>query len=170
VNTIQKMAVDFGLALGFPSSSLITALLLVQFIAFPSALAFGFLARRLGTVRCIFIGIGVYALLTCYAVFLSNVTEFYVLAIVLGLVQGGIQSLSRSYFGKLTPPDRAGEFFGFYNMLGKFAAVMGPFLTAGVTLLTGSTRMGIVSLLILFVGGAAVLALAQRYPRAASAT
>jgi UMF1 family MFS transporter len=167
VNTVQKMAVDYGMALGFPTQSLIMALLLVQFIGFPAALGFGFLARRVGTLACLFIGIGVYMLLTCYAVFLSNVGEFYALAVVVGLVQGGLQSLSRSYLSKLTPPDRAGEFFGFYNMLGKFAAVLGPFLTAGVTLLTGSPRWGIFSLILLFLGGAGVLARARRYPRAA---
>lgn len=162
VHTIQKMAVDYGLALGFATDALIVALLVVQFVGFPAALAFGWLGERLGTVRGIFIGIAVYVAVTVWAVFLSEVREFYLMAVAIGLVQGGIQSLSRSYFGRLIPRDRPGEFFGFYNMMGKFAAVLGPFLAGGVALVSGSPRLAILSLIVLFVAGALVLAAATR--------
>jgi UMF1 family MFS transporter len=162
VNTIQKMAVDYGLALGFPTNSLISALLLVQFIGFPAALFFGWLGNRINTLLGIYIGIAVYAAVTVWAVFMSSVVEFYGLALAIGLVQGGVQSLSRSYFGSLVPADRAAEFFGFYNMMGKFAAVLGPVLMGVTALLTGSSRASILSLVILFVAGAVLLAFARR--------
>jgi len=162
VNTIQKMAVDYGLSLGFPTSSLITALLLVQFVGFPAALFFGWLGNRINTLLGIYVGIAVYAGVTVWAVFMSNIAEFYGLALAIGLVQGGIQSLSRSYFGSLVPPDRAAEFFGFYNMMGKFAAVLGPVLMGVTALLTGSSRSSILSLVLLFIAGAALLAFARR--------
>jgi UMF1 family MFS transporter len=162
VNTIQKMAVDYGLALGFPTSSLISALLLVQFIGFPAALFFGWLGNRINTLLGIYVGIAVYAVVTVWAVFMSNVIEFYGLAVAIGLVQGGVQSLSRSYFGSLVPTDRAAEFFGFYNMMGKFAAVLGPVLMGVTALLTGSSRLSILSLVILFIAGALLLEFARR--------
>ena len=169
VHTIQKMAVDYGLALGFPTESLIVALLVTQFVGFPAALAFGWLGERFGTLTGIFLGLAVYAGVTLWAGFVSEVREFYVIAVAIGLVQGGIQSLSRSYFGRLIPADRPGEFFGFYNMMGKFAAVLGPFLAGGVALATGSSRMAIVSLVVLFAGGAVMLAFARQAERTQTA-
>jgi UMF1 family MFS transporter len=162
VNTIIKMAVDYGLSLGFDSSNLLTALLLTQFVAFPAALAFGWLGQRIGPRNGIFIGLAVYAGVTTYAYFLDEVRDFYLLAVVIGLVQGGVQSLSRSYFGRLVPEGKSSEFFGFYNMMGKFAAVLGPLLAGGVAWLTGNSRLAILSILVLFVGGAALLAVAVR--------
>jgi UMF1 family MFS transporter len=161
VNTIQKMAVDYGLSLGFPTSSLITALLLVQFVGFPAALFFGWLGNRINTLLGIYIGIAVYAAVTIWAVFMSSIAEFYGLALAIGLVQGGVQSLSRSYFGSLVPAGRAAEFFGFYNMMGKFAAVLGPILMGVTALVTGSSRSSILSLVVLFIAGAALLAVAR---------
>ena len=157
VNTVIKMAVDYGLSLGFDQSNLIAALLLTQFIAFPAALAFGWLGGRIGARNGIFIALAVYAAATVGAYRLDSVEEFYGLAVVIGLVQGGVQSLSRSYFGSLVPPGKQGEFFGFYNMMGKFAAVLGPILVGVTALVTGSTRAGILSVLLLFIAGAAVL-------------
>lgn len=157
VNTVIKMAVDYGLSLGFPQESLIVALLLTQFVAFPAALAFGWVGTRIGAVNGIFIAIAVYCLATVGAYFMDSAAHFYALAVAIGLVQGGIQSLSRSYFGSLVPPGRQGEFFGFYNMMGKFAAVLGPLLVGLTALATGSTRAGILSVLLLFVGGALLL-------------
>ncbi len=157
VNTIIKMAVDFGLSLGFPQQNLIAALLLTQFIAFPAALAFGWLGSRIGARNGIFIAIAVYALTTVGAYRMQRVEEFYLLAAVIGLVQGGIQSLSRSFFAALVPAGKQGEFFGFYNMMGKFAAVLGPLLVGGTALATGSTRAGILSVIALFAGGALLL-------------
>ena len=162
VNTIIKMAVDYGLSLGFDSSNLLAALLLTQFVAFPAALGFGWLGQRIGPRNGIFVGLAVYAAATAYAYFLEDIRDFYLLAVVIGLVQGGVQSLSRSYFGRLVPAGKSSEFFGFYNMMGKFAAVLGPLLTGFVAFLTGDSRLAILSILILFVGGAALLAVAVR--------
>src|SRR5690242_7642770 len=157
VNTIIKMAVDYGLSLGLKQTSLITALLLVQFIGFPAALAFGWLGQKIGARAGILIGIAVYAGIAGYAYFLKSETEFFAMALIIGLVQGGIQSLSRSLFGRLVPMGRAGEFFGFYNLMGKAAAILGPTLTGIVALLTNDSRLAIVSIVILFIIGAALL-------------
>jgi UMF1 family MFS transporter len=157
VNTVIKMAVDYGLALGFEASSLITALLITQFVGFPAALAFGWIGDRLGARAGIMIAIAIYLGTTIWGYFLDNVAEFYMLAIIIGLVQGGIQSLSRSFFGRLVPPEKSGEFFGFFNMMGKFAAVLGPVLMGWVALSTGSSRAAILSLAILFIAGGTVL-------------
>jgi len=157
VNTIIKMAVDYGLSIGLDQSALIKALLLVQFVGFPAALAFGWLGKRIGARAGIFIAIGVYAATAVYAYFLDSEIEFYALAIVIGLVQGGVQSLSRSLYGRLVPEGKAGEFFGFYNLMGKAAAILGPLLAGTVALTTGSSRLSIVSISVLFVIGAVFL-------------
>jgi MFS transporter, UMF1 family len=157
VYTIIKMAVDYGLSIGLEQSALITALLLVQFIGFPAALAFGWLGKRTGPRTGIFIGIAVYMAAAVYAYFLDSEIEFFALAAVIGLVQGGVQSLSRSLFGRLVPPGKSGEFFGFYNLMGKAASILGPLLTGVVALLTADSRLGIVSVSILFIIGAAFL-------------
>jgi UMF1 family MFS transporter len=158
VNTIIKMAVDFGLSLGFPQQSLIAALLITQFVGFPAALGFGWLGRRIGARAGIFVAIAIYAAATVAAYWMSEVTHFYLLAGVIGLVQGGVQSLSRSYYATLVPVGKQGEFFGFYNMMGKFAAVLGPTMVGITALLTGDTRIGMLSILVLFVAGALLLA------------
>jgi UMF1 family MFS transporter len=162
VNTIMKMAVDYGLALGFPADSLIVGILMIQFIGFPATLLFGWLGDRLSPLVGIFVGIAIYSGVTLYAVFMSEVTEFYVMAVAIGCVQGAIQAMSRSYYGRLIPADRSGEFFGFYNMMGKFAAVLGPFLMGLTVHFTGNSRSSIVSLLVLFAGGAWMLAVSAR--------
>lgn len=157
VDTVVRMAVDFGLSLGFEANALIVALLITQFVGFPAAIAFGRLGERLGPKAGIYIGIGVYVIVTVWAYFIRSPAEFYAIAVAIGLVQGGVQSLSRSLYARLTPVDKAAEFFGFYNMLGKFAAVIGPALVGWVGLVSGSPRLGILSILVLFVAGAAVL-------------
>jgi UMF1 family MFS transporter len=157
VNTIIKMAVDYGLSLGLKQNSLITALLLVQFIGFPAALAFGWLGQKIGPRAGILLGIAVYTGIAFYAYFLQTEKQFMVMAIIIGLVQGGVQSLSRSLFGRLVPPGKAGEFFGFYNLMGKAAAILGPTLTGVVALTTHDSRLAILSITILFVIGAAFL-------------
>jgi UMF1 family MFS transporter len=157
VNTIIKMAVDYGLSLGLAQASLITALLLVQFVGFPAALLFGWIGKRIGPRAGIFIGIGVYTGAAGYAYFLNSETGFFALAVVIGLVQGGVQSLSRSLYGRLVPAGKSGEFFGFYNLMGKAAAILGPLLTGVVALTTGDSRLAIVSISILFIIGAAFL-------------
>ena len=168
VNTVIKMAVDYGLSLGFEAPDLVAALLLTQFVAFPAALGFGWLGRRIGPRRGIFLALGVYVAATCYAYFITDVRDFFVLAAVVGLVQGGIQSLSRSYFGRLVPEGKSSEFFGFYNMMGKFAAVLGPLLTGIVARLTGDPRLSILSIVLLFAGGGVMLVVAARAERRAA--
>jgi MFS transporter, UMF1 family len=157
VNTIIKMAVDYGLALGLDSSNLLGALLLTQFVAFPASLVFGRLGDRFGARSAVLAGLVVYALLTLWAYFLNTVAEFYAMAVVLGLVQGGVQSLSRAIFGQLVPAGKSAEYFGFYNLVGKFGTVLGPALMAVVAVLSGSNRLSILALLLLFVGGAVLL-------------
>jgi UMF1 family MFS transporter len=157
VNTIIKMAVNYGVSLGLETGSLLTALLITQFVGFPAALLFGYLGDRIGPKRGIFIGLVVYAGITVYAYFLDSVAEFYALAITVGLVQGGVQSLSRSLFGRLVPEGKNAEFFGFFNMMGKFATVLGPLLIAVVAALTSNERASIISLVLLFVVGGALL-------------
>lgn len=158
VDTIVRMAVDYGMSIGFDANGLIIALLIVQFVGFPATLVFGRLAAPLGARGGIFVALAVYAGATTWASTMSAEWEFYGLAVIIGLVQGGVQALSRSFFSQLVPPERAGEFFGFYNMMGKFAAIIGPVLVGAVGWLTGDPRVGILSLLVLFGAGAILLA------------
>lgn len=157
VDTVILMSVDYGKALGFADDSLITALLITQFIAFPAALVFGWLGNRMGAKRGIFVGLLGYVLIALLAVRMNSAQEFYMLACMVGLVQGGVQALSRALYASLIPQDQAAEFFGFYNMLGKFAAVLGPLLVGGVGVLTGSPRLGLLAVLGLFGLGALLL-------------
>jgi len=157
VDTIIRMAVDYGLSLGFSSESLLTALLITQFVGFPAAIAFGKIGERLGPKTGIFIALSVYLGVTVWAYFMNKQSEFYILAIVVGLVQGGVQSLSRSLYARIIPPQQAAEFFGFYNLLGKFAAVIGPMLMGWISLLGGDPRYSILSVSLLFICGGAVL-------------
>jgi len=157
VNTIIKMAVNYGTALGLDTGKLLLALLVTQLVGFPAALVFGWLGDRIGPKRGILIGLVVYAAITVYAYFLDSEREFFVLACVVGLVQGGVQSLSRSLFGRLVPEGKNAEFFGFYNMMGKFATVLGPLLIAIVASVTHNERASIISLVLLFLVGGGLL-------------
>ena len=157
VDTIIRMAVKMGSSMGFEAGVLITALLMVQFIAFPAALLYNRFAQKIGTKNAVFVAIGGYGVITFLGYFMTNPIHFYMLAAMIGLFQGGIQALSRSLYARLIPVGKEGEFFGFYNMLGKFAAVIGPVLMGWVTLVTGSVRFGILSILILFIIGAILL-------------
>ncbi len=151
------MAVNYGMALGLESTDLLGALLLTQFVAFPASLAFGWLGRRLGARTALLSGLGVYAGIVIWAYVLDSALEFYLMAAAVGLVQGGVQSLSRSLYGRLVPTGKSAEFFGFYNMVGKFGTVLGPALMAGVALVTGNPRAPILALLLLFIGGGLLL-------------
>ena len=161
VDTVVRMAVDYGISIGFESNDLIVALLITQFVGFPAAIAFGFLGKRIGAKPAIFIAIAVYLSITIWASFMQDKREFYLLAIIIGLVQGGIQALSRSFYAKIIPADKSAEYFGFYNMLGKFAAVVGPMLMGAVGLLVRSlgyssnlaSRLSITSIAVLFLAG-----------------
>ena len=157
VDTIIRMAVDYGLSIGFNSSDLILALLIVQFVGFPATLLFAKLADIWDTKKALLLAIGVYLLIVGFASVMTKVQEFYTLAVMIALVQGGIQALSRSYYAKMIPASYAAEFFGFYNFLGKFAAILGPLLLALVALFTESSRVSIASIAIFFVLGALLL-------------
>jgi len=157
VDTIVRMAVDYGLAIGFASSDLLTALLVTQFVGFPAALVFGRIGERYGPKAGILLALVIYILVVFWAWRMQSAWEFYSMAVMIGLVQGGIQSLSRSLYARLIPPDRAGAFFGLYNMLGKFAAVLGPLLVGAVSALTQNPRAGILAVLLLFAAGGMVL-------------
>ncbi|WP_273440906.1 MFS transporter [Sedimenticola selenatireducens] len=157
VDTIIRMAVDYGLALGFDANGLIVALLITQFVGFPAAILFGHLGERFGPKQGIFVAIGIYLVIILWAYQMDQVWEFYLLAVAIGLVQGGIQALSRSFYVRLIPRDKPAEFFGFYNMLGKFAAVLGPLMMGVVSVATGSPRLSILSVAVLFVAGALLL-------------
>jgi len=154
VHTIIRMSVDFGVSLGFPGSSLIIALLMVQFIAFPATLIYGWFASRIGAKEALLTGIAGYCCITFFGYFISSVWHFYALAAMIGLFQGGVQALSRSLYARLIPVEKSAEFFGFYNMIGKFAAILGPGMMGTITLLTGNIRHGILSILLLFILGA----------------
>lgn len=165
VDTIIVMALDYGLSIGFKAEDLIVALLITQFIGFPSALAFGRLGERIGARQAILIGIAAYLVITVYGAFIDDKREFFVLACLIGLVQGGVQALSRSLYSRIIPADKSAEFFGFYNMLSRFATVAGPLLV-GLTALAARTaglegsiasRVGIASVAVLFLAGGFVL-------------
>jgi len=153
VYTIIKMAVDYGLSQGLSATDVTGAILLTNFLGFPAALAFGALGNRIGPRPAIFLALTVYVVATFLAVFLTTALQFYALAATIGLVQGGVQSLSRSLFARLVPPAKSGEYFGFYNMLGKFSAILGPVLAGTVALVSGSQRVAILSIVLLFVSG-----------------
>ena len=157
VDTIVRMAVDYGLSLGMQQNDLIVALLITQFVGFPAALGFGWLGQRFGAKPSLYIGLLAYIIITLWAVFIHRAWEFYCLAIAIGLVQGGVQALSRSMFASLIPVNQSSEFFGFYNMMGKFSTILGPALVGILSVTTGSHRIGILSILILFVAGGLLL-------------
>lgn len=157
VDTIIRMAVDYGMAIGFESSDLIIALLITQFVGFPAAILYGYIGSRVGVKNALLVGIGIYGLITVLGYSMTSVTEFYILAMIIGLVQGGVQAMSRSFFARLVPEGRSAEYFGIYNMLGKSAAIIGPILMGGVALVTGNHRYSILSILVLFVVGAYIL-------------
>jgi UMF1 family MFS transporter len=154
INTIIRMAVSYGLSLGFPSSSLIVAILLTQAVAFPATFGFAWIGRRTSALHALSWGIGIYVLATLAAVFMTNVVEFYALAGVIGLVQGGTQALSRSLYARLIPKEKSAEFFGFYGTVRKFSAILGPLLVALTERWSGNARVAIGSIVVLFVVGA----------------
>ena len=120
VHTIMAMASDFALNLDLPSSAIIVGLILVQFVAFPSTLMWAWLANKFSDRNILLVTIGLYLLIIAYSVNLSNAMEFYILASLVGSVQGGIQAISRSFFAKLIPHEKSGEYFGFFNMFGRW--------------------------------------------------
>jgi UMF1 family MFS transporter len=149
--------VDYGLSLGFPAGALIAALLLTQFVGFPCALVFGRLGQRWGPRPSILLGLACYSVIVLWASVMRSQWEFYLLAVMVGMVQGGVQALSRSFFARLIPTGREAEFFGFYNMIGKYAVIFGPVVMGLTGWLLGSPRAGILSLSVFFVIGGLLL-------------
>jgi UMF1 family MFS transporter len=164
VGTIITMSTAYGRDLGFGIALLIGVLLFIQLAAFPFTLLYGYLAEKFGTKRMLIIGIMVYCLITLLAFLLpfignmtAKITLFWFVAFLVASSMGGIQALSRSYFARLIPAKNSAEFFGFYNVFGKFAAITGPFLMGAVGRLSGDSRWGVLSILLLFAVGAWVL-------------
>lgn len=155
--TVIFMAVNFGQRLGFSSQDLVTALLITNFVGFPATLAYGYIGHRFGAKNSIYIGLGVYILIVCWAAFLKDVGQFYVMAIIIGTVQGGVQGMSRSLYASLIPEEQAGEFFGFYNMVTKFSHILGPVLVGIVAFVSDEPKYILVVLLPMFVIGALML-------------
>ena len=157
VGTIISMSTAYGTDLGLTSTSLLIVLFATQVVAAPFAILYGRLADRFTGKKMLYVGICVYIVVCIYAMFMETIFDFWVLAMLVASSQGGIQALSRSYFGKLVPKENSNEFFGFYNVFGKFAAIMGPILVAVTSQLTGDSRFGVASLVILFIIGLIVL-------------
>lgn len=153
VYTIIDMATAYGTALGFSSSSLLLALLVTQIVAFPSAIAFGKMSQKIANHKLIFICIFAYLGIAIYAIFLYEQYQFWILAVCVGLFQGAIQSLSRSYFGRLIPPEKSGEYFGIYDICGKGAAFLGTFVVSFVSQLTNSMNLGVGAIAFMFLLG-----------------
>ncbi|HDQ46443.1 MAG TPA: MFS transporter, partial [bacterium] len=157
IGTIIKMATVYGSEIGIGTLDLVGALLLTQFVGIPCSLLFGRIAGRVGAKRAILAGIGVYGLISLGGFLMASALHFWILAFVVGLVQGGTQALSRSYYAVLIPKDKSAEFFSFYNISGKFAGILGPALFGLINQLSGNSRLGILSLLFFFITGGILL-------------
>ena len=157
IQTIIKMASVYGSEIGIQQGDLIKAILLVQFIGIPFAFAFGALAGKVGTKRSIFLGLIVYAGICIFAYNMKTTREFYILAMLVGLVQGGTQALSRSLFARMIPKHKSGEFFGFYSVFEKFGGILGPLLFGIALGQSGSSRIAILSVVAFFIVGGAIL-------------
>ncbi|WP_267202154.1 MFS transporter [Limosilactobacillus kribbianus] len=165
VDTIFTMATSIGKDMGVNTTMLMLVLLVVQLIAFPFSLFYGWYARRTSNRTALLTGIVVYLFICLYALRLKTMIDFWFLAILIGTSQGGIQALSRSYFGQLVPKESSSEFFGFYNILGKFSAILGPVIVGVVTQRTGKSTIGAASLGILFLAGLVIFLLLPRLSR-----
>ncbi|WP_043933216.1 MFS transporter [Bacillus sp. EB01] len=158
VGTIITMSTAYGTDLGLNSTTLLIVLFVTQVVAWPFAILFGKLSAKYTGKKMLYVGISVYIIVCIYAYFLETAADFWILAMLVATSQGGIQALSRSYFAKLVPKANANEFFGFYNIFGKFASIMGPLLVGATAQLTGNSSMGVFSLVILFIIGIIILA------------
>lgn len=158
VGTIIKMSTAYGSDVGIGSTDLLIILFVTQVVAAPFAILYGKLAERFTGKKMLYVGIIIYTIVCIYAYFLKTTLDFWILAMLVATSQGGIQALSRAYFAKLIPKKNANEFFGFYNIFGKFASIMGPLLVAVTAQITGNSSSGVFSLIILFVIGIIILA------------
>ena len=185
VDTIISMATNYGETLGLGAIGMILALLVTQIVAVPFSILFGNLAKKVGAIRMIAIAVCVYFVITILGFFMGfnieqaelsggdieaalklSSTLFWMLATLVGTVQGGIQALSRSYFGQLIPPERSNEYYGFLDIFGKFSCVIGPALYAATYAATGRASLGILSIIVLFFGGMVALFAGRKYMKA----
>ena len=185
VDTIISMATNYGETLGLGAIGMILALLVTQIVAVPFSILFGNLAKKVGAMRMIAIAVCVYFVITILGFFMGfnieqaelsggdidaalklSSTLFWILATLVGTVQGGIQALSRSYFGQLIPPERSNEYYGFLDIFGKFSCVIGPALYAATYAATGRASLGILSIIVLFFGGMVALFAGRKYMKA----
>ncbi|MBC8611967.1 MFS transporter [Massilimaliae timonensis] len=157
VDTIIKLSTTYGQAVGLDTTGMIIALLVTQLVAFPAVLVFAKVSQRFSTKRVLLWCVVTYVGVCIFGYFLTHQWQFWIMAVVVGIVQGTIQALSRSYFGKLVPKENNNEYFGFYNIFGKYATVIGPALMGLATLLTGNARYGVLSIAVLFVLGFVIL-------------
>ena len=159
IGTIIRMAPIYGAEIGIGKGALITAVLLVQFVGIPCAFAFGWLASKIGPKRAVMLSLAVYALISVVGYFMKTATHFFGLAILVGMVQGGSQALSRSLFASMVPTHKSSEFFAFFAVFEKFAGILGPLLFAGTIAATGSSRNAILAVIAFFAIGAVLLSL-----------
>ena len=157
VDTIIRMATSYGSDIGLSAQSMIGALLLTQFIGFPATLVFGRYSDKFGHKQTLSFAIIIYIGVVIFSSQMDSALEFFIMASIIGLVQGGVQAISRSYFSSLIPSNKAAEFFGFYNFIGKSSVFIGPFMVSGIALITDSPSLGILSLLLLFIPGLIIL-------------
>ena len=153
VYTIIDMATAYGTALGLDTTGLLLALLVTQIVAFPSALIFGRLSNKYPSAKLIPVCIAAYAGIAVFAFFLTQQWQFWVLAVIVGMFQGGVQALSRSHFAKIIPPEKSGEYFGLFDICGKGASFLGTMIVSVGSQLTGSANVGVGSLIVLFIVG-----------------
>lgn len=153
VDTIIRMSTSYGMDVGLNSNDLLIVFLVIQIVAFPFALLYGKLSKKFSTKSLIYFAIFVYVFITIFAFFLETIVQFWILAMLVASSQGGIQALSRSLYGRMIPKEKSAEYFGFYNIFGKFSAILGPFLVGLFTQIGKSSRWGVVSLLFLFIVG-----------------
>ncbi|UCF35618.1 MAG: MFS transporter [Acidobacteriota bacterium] len=157
IGTIMKMAVAYGDEIGIGVTEMVVAFALTQFVGIPCTFAFGWLAGRIGVKQAILSGLSVYVVISIFGFFMTTATHFFILAIAVGLVQGGTQALSRSLFSRMIPKGRSAEFFGFFSTSEKLAGMVGPVLFGVVSQLSGESRLSILSLIVFFVGGGLLL-------------
>jgi UMF1 family MFS transporter len=157
IQTMIKMAAIYGDTIGLDSGAMITALLLTQFIGVPAAFGFGALAGRIGAKPAVFLGLGVYTLIAALGYYMSTAVHFFALAVLVGLVQGGTQALSRSMFASMIPRQKSSEFFAFFGVFERYAGVLGPAVFALVVSSSGQGRIAILAVLVFFIVGALLL-------------
>jgi UMF1 family MFS transporter len=157
IGTIIKMATAYGDEIGIGLTDMTIALIITQFVGIPFSFAFGALARRLGTKRSILLALGVYVLISIAGFFMQTALHFYILAFMVGTVQGGSQALSRSLYGTMVPRNQSAEFFGFFSTSSKFAGIFGPLLFGLVSQIAGASRLSILSVILFFIVGGLVL-------------